>query len=72
MLNLAEKESEKTMLNNRDQLRKVLDTLVTLSANAVPLRGHEKESIDELFEDMVNRYRAQYGKTEKKCILKRN
>ena len=56
ILTLAEEESQKTKINNRDQLRKVLDTLVTLSSNAVPLRGHERESIDALFQDMVNRY----------------
>ena len=58
LLTLAENESTKTKIKNRDQLKKVFDTLITLSANAMPLRGHEKESLDDVFDDMVNKYRV--------------
>ena len=58
LLTLAENESKKTKINNRNQLKKVFDTLITLSANAMPLRGHEKESLDDVFDDMVNKYRV--------------
>ena len=54
LLTLAENESKKMKINNRDQLKKVFDTLVTLSSNAVALRGHENESLDAVFNDMCN------------------